>query len=72
MRSFSENDPNYDRNPKYDRENLVWTQLVIADHQLPPVVHLLSEPCLRAEPGKILALGVGVCALGGAETAKGR
>jgi hypothetical protein len=25
MRSFSENDPNYDRNPKYDRENLVWT-----------------------------------------------
>ena len=32
---------------------------MIAGQQLPPVVHLLSEPCLRAEPGKMLALVVG-------------
>jgi len=61
------------------------TQSVIADHQLPPIVCLLSEPCLRVEPGKMLALVVGcwllaakpprassVNPLGLAETAKGR
>jgi hypothetical protein len=37
----------------------IFKQSVIADHQLPPVAHLLSEPCLRAEPGKMLALVVG-------------
>jgi len=41
MRSISENDPNYDRNPKYDRENLVWTGF--------PKLKLYSEADYQSE-----------------------